>query len=54
MKPSSLYIRIVDVCEKLVKFTWLTRGRSGYLTDRYSERVETAEAVSRRVNQGSH
>lgn len=54
MKPSSLYLRIVDVCEELVKFTWLTRGRSGYLTDRYSERVESAEAVSRRVNQGSH
>jgi arsenic resistance protein ArsH len=54
MKPSSLYFRIVDVCEELVKFTWLTRGRSGYLTDRYSERIETAEAVSRRVNQDSH
>src|SRR5680860_29380 len=54
MKPSSLYLRIADVCEELVKFTWLTRGRSGYLTDRYSERVESAEAVSRRVNQGSH
>ena len=54
MKPSPLYLRVVDVCEELVKFTWLTRGRQGYLTDRYSERVETAEAVSRRVNQGSH
>ena len=53
MKPSPLYLRIVDVCEELVKFTWLTRGRSSYLTDRYSERVETAEAVSRRVNQHS-
>lgn len=51
MKPSPLYLRIVDVCEELVKFTWLTRGRSSYLTDRYSERVESAEAVSRRVNQ---
>lgn len=54
MKPSPLYQRIVDVCEELVKFTWLTRGRSAYLTDRYSERVESAEAVSRRVNQGTH
>src|SRR5690554_3979142 len=54
MKPSPLYLRIVDVCEELVKFTWLTRGRSGYLTDRYSERVESAEAVSRRVNQSTH
>src|SRR5690625_7684274 len=51
MKPSPLYLRIVDVCEELVKFTWLARGRSSYLTDRYSERVETAEAVSRRVKQ---
>ena len=54
MKPSALYNRIVDVCEELVKFTYLTRGRSAYLTDRYSERVESAEAVSQRVNQASH
>ncbi|MGX7895080.1 arsenical resistance protein ArsH [Tsuneonella sp. HG222] len=51
MKPSALYERVVDVCEELVKFTWLTRGRSTYLTDRYSERVESAEALSQRVNQ---
>jgi arsenical resistance protein ArsH len=36
--------------EELVTFTWLTRGRSGCLADRYSERVETAADVSRRVN----
>ena len=53
MKPSALYERVVDVCEELVKFTWLTRGRSSYLTDRYSERVESAAALSRRVNQRS-
>ena len=53
MRLSPLYLRIVDVCEELVKFTWLTRGRSAYLTDRYSERVESAEAVSQRVNQKS-
>ncbi|KQT86846.1 arsenical resistance protein ArsH [Aurantimonas sp. Leaf443] len=51
MKPSALYQRVVDVCEELVKFTWLVRGRSGYLTDRYSERVESAEKLSERVNQ---
>ncbi|KPH79395.1 arsenical resistance protein ArsH [Bosea vaviloviae] len=51
MKPSSLYDRIVDVCEELVKFTHLTRGRSGYLTDRYSERIESAQALMARVNQ---
>ncbi|TDX24763.1 arsenic resistance protein ArsH [Modicisalibacter xianhensis] len=54
MRLSPLYLRIVDVCEELVKFTLLTRGRSAYLTDRYSERVESAEAVSRRVNQKTH
>ncbi|ROU05598.1 arsenical resistance protein ArsH [Lysobacter enzymogenes] len=51
MKPSAYYQRVVDVCEELVKFTWLVRARSGYLTDRYSERVESAEALSARVNQ---
>lgn len=54
MHASPLYHRIVDVCEELVKFTWLTRGRAGYLVDRYSERVESAEAVSKRVNQRTH
>ena len=53
MKSSSYYQRLVDVCEELVKFTWLVRGRSAYLTDRYSERVESAEALSARVNQRS-
>lgn len=54
MYSSPLYRRIVDVCEELAKFTWLTRRRSAYLTDRYSERVESAEEVSRRVNQVAH
>ncbi|MGP9666392.1 arsenical resistance protein ArsH [Halomonas sp. AOP22-C1-8] len=54
MKPSPLYMRLVDVCEELVKFTWLTRDKSAYLTDRYSERVESAEELSRRVNQNTH
>lgn len=51
MKPSPYYDRIVDVMEELVKFTLMTRGRP-HLTDRYSERVESAEALSRRVNTG--
>ena len=51
MKPSSLYDRIVDVMEELYKFTLLTRGQSAYLVDRYSERKETAEQLSQRVNQ---
>ena len=51
MKPSSYYTRIVDVMEELYKFTLLTRGQSDYLTDRYSEGVESAEQLSKRVNQ---
>lgn len=44
------YARIVDVMEELAKFTWLTRGRADYLVDRYSERVESAEEVHKRVS----
>ncbi|MFT6776444.1 MAG: arsenic resistance protein ArsH [Paraglaciecola sp.] len=51
MKFSSYYSRIVDVLEELMKFTLLTRDNSDYLVDRYSERVESAEQVSQRVNQ---
>jgi arsenic resistance protein ArsH len=50
MKPSPYYDRIVDVMEKLVKFTLLTRDRADYLVDRYSERKESAEALSARAN----
>lgn len=53
MKASPYYNRMVDVMEELMKFTLLTRGRSAYLTDRYSERVESVEALSVRVNQKS-
>lgn len=51
MKPSPYYNRIVDVLEELVKFTLLLREHSDYLTERYSERVESAEALAQRVNQ---
>lgn len=50
MKPSSYYERVVDVMEELVKFTLLTRGRSDYLVDRYSERKEQAAALAKRVS----
>jgi arsenic resistance protein ArsH len=53
MKPSPYYNRIVDVLEELMKFTLLTRDNADYLVDRYSERVETAQQVSQRVNQRS-
>ena len=49
MKPSPYYERVVDVMEELVKFTLLTRDCAGYLVDRYSERRESAEALSQRV-----
>ena len=51
MQPSSYYDRIVDVMEELVKFTLLTRDRSDYLTDRYSERKESSEAFRQRIDQ---
>jgi len=44
MKPSPYYDRIVDFMEELMKFTLLTRGVSGYLTDRYSERKEAGKS----------
>lgn len=51
MKPSAYYDRIVDVMEELVKFTLLIRDIAPYLVDRYSERKESAEELSKRVNQ---
>lgn len=53
MKPSSYYNRIVDVMEELMKFTLLLRDNKNHFVDRYSERVESAEQLSKRVNQRS-
>lgn len=53
MKPSAYYDRVVDVMEELVKFTLLTRDVAPYLVDRYSERKESAAALSKRVNQAA-
>lgn len=54
IKPSPFYNRIVDVCEELMKFTYMTRSRSDYLVDRYSERVETGQELIDRVNKSGN
>jgi arsenic resistance protein ArsH len=50
MRPSAYYERVVDVMEELFKMTLLLRGRTDYLTDRYSERNERAvRAIDRQI-----
>jgi arsenic resistance protein ArsH len=51
MKPSAWYDRIVDVTEELFKMTLILKGHVGYLADRYSERKESHQELSARVNQ---
>jgi arsenic resistance protein ArsH len=50
MRPSGYYERVVDVMEELFKMTLLLRGRTDYLTDRYSERNERAvKAINNQI-----
>ena len=53
MKPSSLYDRVVDVMEELVKFTLLLRDNKDYMVDRYSERKESLKAFKERIGKKS-
>ncbi|MGH7836495.1 MAG: arsenical resistance protein ArsH [Candidatus Binataceae bacterium] len=46
MRPSPYFDRLVDAMEDVMKFTYLTRGTSDFLTNRYSERKEKAEELS--------
>lgn len=50
MRQSAYYDRVVDVMEELFKITLLMRGRTEYLTDRYSERNERAvKAINKQI-----
>jgi arsenic resistance protein ArsH len=51
MRPSPYRDRIADVMEELVRFTWLTRDLKDEMLDRYSERAESRDALSARVNE---
>jgi len=53
MKPSSLYDRIVDVMEEVVKFTLMTRDIKDHLVNRYSERKEDLVAFKKRISERS-
>ena len=53
MKPSAYFDRVVDVMEELIKFTLLSRDVAPYLVSRYSERKESAQELSQRVNQSA-
>ena len=50
MKQSSFYNRIVYAMEELAHFPVITLGHKAMLADRYSERVESAEELHKRVS----
>lgn len=47
MRPSAYYNRSVDVMEELARLTLRTRDLAEALSDRYSERKETAASWER-------
>jgi arsenic resistance protein ArsH len=50
MRQSAYYDRVVDVMEELFKMTLLLRGRTDYLTDRYSERnAQAMKAIDKQI-----
>ena len=50
LKEGPFRNRVIDVVEELVKFTELTKDKIDFLTDRYSERVESGEELANRMN----
>ena len=50
LKDSSFRNRVIDVTEELVKLTEILKDKVDFLTDRYSERVESGEELAERMN----
>ena len=50
LKEGPFRNRVIDVAEELIKFTELTKDKIDFLTDRYSERVESGEELATRMN----